>query len=308
MPTTDAHPERVTHTGADEPMDVAVIGTGHVGLITSVSMAIIGHRVAATDIDHEKIERLTRGEAPFFEPGLEESLGAELSAGRPQVHARGGRRGRRRGGRVHLRRHASPPRRRGQPDRLGAFRDRDRATRDAQPDRHREVDCAGRHGRPPRLSLTLESGGERYDVVSNPEFLREGTALADALHPDRIVVGAESDRGRDVMRRLYAPLTARGCPLMETDIPTAELAKHASNAFLALKISFANALARISERAGADVSSVVDVMGADPRIGRAFLSAGLGYGGSASRRTSPPSSGSRHGSATTFPCCARWPG
>ena len=82
MPTTDAHPERVTHTGADEPMDVAVIGTGHVGLITSVSMAIIGHRVVATDIDHEKIERLTRGEAPFFEPGLEESLGAELSAGR----------------------------------------------------------------------------------------------------------------------------------------------------------------------------------------------------------------------------------
>ena len=79
MPTTDAHPERVTHTGADEPMDVAVIGTGHVGLITSVSMAIIGHRVV-TDIDHEKIERLTRGEAPFFEPGLEESLGAELSA------------------------------------------------------------------------------------------------------------------------------------------------------------------------------------------------------------------------------------
>jgi len=116
-------------------------------------------------------------------------------------------------------------------------------------------------------------------MASNPEFLREGMAIHDALEPDRIVVGVESARGLDVLRRLYGPLLEAGAPLIVTDIRTAELAKHASNAFLALKISFANALARVCEHAGADVTTVADIMGADPRIGRAFLNAGLGYGG-----------------------------
>ena len=116
-------------------------------------------------------------------------------------------------------------------------------------------------------------------MVSNPEFLREGQAVEDALHPDRILVGARSPRGFETMRRLFEPLIRDGARLIETDMPTAELAKHACNAFLALKISFANALARLCERAGADVTAVVDVMGSDPRIGRAFLDAGLGYGG-----------------------------
>ena len=103
--------------------------------------------------------------------------------------------------------------------------------------------------------------------------------MEDALKPDRIVVGVESPRSLEVLRRLYAPLLENGVELIVTDIPTAELAKHASNAFLSLKISFANAMARICERAGADVTAVADVMGSDPRIGRAFLNAGLGYGG-----------------------------
>jgi UDPglucose 6-dehydrogenase len=117
------------------------------------------------------------------------------------------------------------------------------------------------------------------DVVSNPEFLREGQAIEDSLRPDRLLVGALTQGGFDTMRRLYEPLIRAGTQLIETDIATAELAKHACNAFLALKISFANALARLSERTGADVTAVADVMGADPRIGRAFLDAGLGYGG-----------------------------
>ena len=130
-----------------------------------------------------------------------------------------------------------------------------------------------------RATLMRERPGFRFDVASNPEFLREGTALQDAL-----AAGSDRDRrrvgaSRSVLRLLYEPLTDRGHELIETDITTAELAKHASNAFLALKISFANALARLCERAGADVSSVADMMGADPRIGRAFLNAGLGYGG-----------------------------
>jgi UDPglucose 6-dehydrogenase len=117
------------------------------------------------------------------------------------------------------------------------------------------------------------------EVVSNPEFLREGHALHDAMHPERILVGAASERAFEVMRRLYEPFTADGARLIETDIRTAELAKHACNAFLALKISYANALARLCERTGADVDAVTEVMGADSRIGPAFLNAGLGYGG-----------------------------
>ncbi|MDH4113756.1 MAG: UDP-glucose/GDP-mannose dehydrogenase family protein, partial [Actinomycetota bacterium] len=117
------------------------------------------------------------------------------------------------------------------------------------------------------------------EVVSNPEFLREGHALQDAMHPERILVGAASESAFAVMRRLYEPFTAAGSRLIETDIRTAELAKHACNAFLALKISYANALARLCERADADVVAVTEVMGADSRIGPAFLNAGLGYGG-----------------------------
>jgi UDPglucose 6-dehydrogenase len=118
-----------------------------------------------------------------------------------------------------------------------------------------------------------------FDVASNPEFLREGSALKDALEPDRILVGAESEWAFTLLRRVYEPLVNTGHPLVETNIATAELAKHACNAFLALKISFINAMASVCERAGADVTGVADVMGMDPRIGRAFLDAGLGFGG-----------------------------
>jgi UDPglucose 6-dehydrogenase len=116
-------------------------------------------------------------------------------------------------------------------------------------------------------------------VVSNPEFLREGTAVKDTLYPDRILVGADDSLGHDVMRKLYAPFIERGVKYFAADVRTAELAKHACNAFLALKISFANALARICEVSGADVVTIADIMGSDPRIGRQFLDAGLGYGG-----------------------------
>ena len=121
----------------------------------------------------------------------------------------------------------------------------------------------------------------RHDlhVASNPEFLREGRAVSDSLNPDRILVGTESPWALDTMRRLYQPLTDKGCAFIATDIPTAELSKHACNAFLALKISYANAVARLCERAEADVVAVAEVMGTDKRIGKHFLSAGLGYGG-----------------------------
>jgi UDPglucose 6-dehydrogenase len=121
----------------------------------------------------------------------------------------------------------------------------------------------------------------RIDVASNPEFLREGTAVADTLRPDRIVYGTSSDWARDRLREIYAPVVAdHGCPVVETDVPTAELIKHASNAFLATRISFINQVARICERVGADVEVVAHGMGLDERIGPHFLRAGIGYGGS----------------------------
>jgi UDPglucose 6-dehydrogenase len=129
------------------------------------------------------------------------------------------------------------------------------------------------------VALTRERPDLPIEMVSNPEFLREGNAVKDALHPDRILIGATTEAALFAMRRVYAQLIERGIRLIETDIRTAELAKHACNAFLALKISYANALARLCERADADVQAVAEVMGTDPRIGRAFLDAGLGYGG-----------------------------
>jgi UDPglucose 6-dehydrogenase len=130
-----------------------------------------------------------------------------------------------------------------------------------------------------RTVISLEAPNLDFDVASNPEFLREGHALHDALFPDRIVVGVSSEVAASILRRVYEPITSNGALLIETDVRTAELAKHASNAFLAMKISYANALARLSERLGADVRDVIEVLGADPRIGPAFLGAGLGYGG-----------------------------
>jgi UDPglucose 6-dehydrogenase len=260
-------------------MKVAVQGTGHVGLVTCVALARIGHEVVGTDVDGERIAALQRSMPPFYEPGLEEALDEEVHGGRLSFT----------------------------PTARDALAEADVAFicvgTPARADGHanllameRSAAEIGRHagdgivvvekstvpaGTAERLQLTLrrESGGRDFDVASNPEFLREGSALKDALEPDRIVVGAESERAFRVMRTLYEPLTRAGRPLIETDIATAELAKHASNAFLAMKISFANALARICERAGADVASVADVMGSDPRIGRDFLDAGLGYGG-----------------------------
>jgi UDPglucose 6-dehydrogenase len=263
-------------------MNVGVIGTGHVGLVTCVSLASFGHRVIGTDQDAEKIATLRAERVPFHEPGLDALLHDGVSAGRlsfttdPEEAIEDAE--------AVFISVGTPPRASGEAN-LAAV---ERAARTVA--RHAGGDCVVIEkstvptGTAQRLSLTLRRerrhGARDLEIVSNPEFLREGSALQDSLQPDRILVGAESEWGFNAMRRLYAPLVDQGTLLIETDIATAELAKHACNAFLALKVSFANALARICERAGADVVSVVDVMGADTRIGRAYLDAGLGYGGS----------------------------
>ncbi len=262
-------------------MRVVVIGTGHVGLVTSATLAALGHDVVGTDADAEKISGLQRDALPFHEPGLGELVAEHTRSGRlrfahdaTDVLPDAG---------VVFICVGTPPRASGEANLVAveeAVREVGRNAVGRTVVVEKSTVPAGTAGRI-RRALHQEGGGsaKELEVVSNPEFLREGSAVHDSLHPDRILVGAEAPWAFDVMRELYAPMVASGVRLIETDITTAELAKHACNAFLALKVSYANALARICERAGADVVAVADVMGADPRIGPAFLKAGLGYGG-----------------------------
>ena len=260
-------------------MKVAVIGTGHVGLVTCVTLATIGHDVMGSDIDRERIALLNQGIPPFYEPGLQEALARETATGRLAFTPEAGEAVQ--DAAVIFICVGTPARADGEASLLAVERSATQIARHAGDEVVVVEKSTVPAGTADRLRLTLarEGRGQRFDIASNPEFLREGSALRDSLEPDRIVVGVESERASTVMRLLYEPLTRKGSRFIESDIRTAELAKHASNAFLALKISFANALARICELAGADIEAVADVMGTDPRIGRAFLNAGLGYGG-----------------------------
>jgi UDPglucose 6-dehydrogenase len=260
-------------------MKIAVIGTGHVGLISCVSFAAMGHDVVGTDTDTDKIGSLQDGTAPFFEPGLQEMLAEQLGTGRLRFTDR--IQDAVAGATVVFLCVGTPPRATGEAN-LSAV---EHAARDAARNVTERAVIVEKSTVPAgtaeklRKVLRRERPDLDLEVASNPEFLREGKAIADSMAPDRILVGTESAWALDVMRAVYAPLTSTGIRLIETNIATAELSKHACNAFLATKISFANAVARLCELAGADVTAVVQVMGSDPRIGPEFLRAGLGYGG-----------------------------
>jgi len=262
-------------------MRVGVFGTGHVGLVSAACLASLGHRVVGTDQDESKIANLKQGSPPFYEPDLHDLLmegirSERLSFSTDPAEAIAG-------ATVVLISVGTPPRVTGEANLVAVERAAGIVARHATGKSlvvENSTVPTGTAGRL-RAKLAREArAGADLEVASNPEFLREGHAVADFLAPDRILVGADSDWAFGTMRELYAPLVDRGTPLIETDIPTAELAKHACNAFLALKISFVNALARVCELAGADVVDVTDVMGADPRIGPGYVRAGLGYGGS----------------------------
>ena len=260
-------------------MRIGVIGTGHVGLVTCATLSALGHDVVGTDSDEGKIASIEDGRSPFHEPGLEDLLNREMSAGRldfttdPKAAIEGAE--------VVFLCVGTPPKATGEAN-LAAVESAARVVA-----RHatgpmvvveKSTVPSGTGQRLLRV-LELERTEREFHVCSNPEFLREGHAVHDSLEPERILIGTESEAARDVMRKVYEPLTARGVRLIETDIQTAELAKHACNAFLAMKISYMNGIARLCEKAGADVVQVAEVMGSDSRIGRSFLNAGLGYGG-----------------------------
>ena len=251
---------------------IGVIGTGYVGLVTAAGFAELGSDVYCVDIDSEKVARLQRGEVPIYEPGLEEliernserlhfstEIGDALGAARLQFVAVG-----------------TPPTYSGDAD-LSAVH----AVADAIPasDDHAlvmksTVPCGT------GASLVRDFGQQGKSglgYVSCPEFLKEGSAVRDFLHPDRVVVGDTGDWAGDAVVQLYEPL---GAPLVRTDVASAEMVKLASNAFLATKISFINEIANVCEETGADVIEVARGMGLDDRIGAKFLQAGIGYGGS----------------------------
>ena len=266
-------------------MNVAVIGVGHVGLVTASTMAKIGHHVIGYDVDEQKIASLRDGVVPFHEPGLQELFVEGMAQGRITVTTDAAEAVR--DVEVVFICVGTPRNEDGSPNltyvQSAAATVSTHASRPTVVVEKSTVPVQTGERIRQALALQAQSRGQTvtHSVVSNPEFLKEGTAVEDTLYPDRIVVGADSAGAHEVMRRLYEPqLAMHECPYVATDVKTAELIKHASNAFLATKISFINAVARICELTGADVHTVADAMGHDVRIGRHFLNAGLGYGGS----------------------------
>ncbi len=266
-------------------MNITVVGVGHVGLVSAAAFARWGHQVVGYDDDASKIEKMLGGEAWFYEPGLDSLMAEVVEQGRLTFMA--DPRDALRDAEVVFVCVGTPPLPGGGPNLSYVEAVGRSVVKHAQ----RDMLLVEKSTVPANTGKRLEQviqresarlgAGNRIEVASNPEFLREGAAVTDTLHPDRVVYGTSSDWARDLLREVYATLVAEdGCPVVETDVPTAELIKHASNAFLATRISFINAVSQICDRVGADVEVVAEGMGHDVRIGSRFLQAGLGYGGS----------------------------
>nr|BBH93860.1 UDP-glucose 6-dehydrogenase [Thermogemmatispora argillosa] len=259
---------------------ICVIGTGYVGLVTGTCFADMGHDVTCVDIVEEKIARLKRGEVPIYEPGLAEMIARNARAGR--LHFTTSYREGLAGSEFIFIAVNTPT---GSSQGSADMRYVEMAARMIAEELDHDAIIINKSTVPvgsgdvvTRIIRThLAHSDVSFAVVSNPEFLREGAAIQDFLNPDRIVLGSSDREAAQRVAALYLPLRA---PIIMTDIYTAEMIKYASNAFLATKISFINEIAQICERLGADVKEVAVGMGYDKRIGRAFLDAGLGYGGS----------------------------
>ena len=277
-------------------MRLAVIGCGYVGLVTGACLAAAGHEVFCTDIDETRIDQLKAGKVPIYEQHLEEVLKGAVAENKIAFTADAGEAIR--AGEVIFICVGTPPRESGEAD-LSAI---DHVARQVAKEARTSKLVVEKSTVPALTGVQLQKAMAAYSrgaqlkfqVASNPEFLREGTAVGDFFHPDRIVVGVEDENSSAKLREIYRPILekkfhcpvhADSCPasptseLLVTTINSAELIKHASNSFLALKISYANVISDLCERIGADVEEVTHAMGLDPRIGTQFLKAGLGFGG-----------------------------
>jgi len=259
-------------------MKLTIIGTGYVGLVTGTCFAEIGHSVVCVDNDAAKVKLLQSGGIPIYEPGLEELVGKNVASGRLEFTnstAEGVQKSD-----VIFIAVPTPP----QPDGSVDLSFIERVARDIAAAMTEYKIVVDKSTVPVKTGEKVSETIKRYckarvefDVVSNPEFLREGFAVGDLMKPDRVVIGVRSQRPVAAMREIYKPFNA---PIVVTDINSAELIKHAANSFLALKISYINAIANVCEAAGANVQEVANGIGLDERIGCRFLNAGIGFGGS----------------------------
>lgn len=259
-------------------MKITFIGSGYVGLVSSVMMSYLGHSVTCLDIDEVKINKLKKLEVPLFEDGLEEYLtkygntnrlnfvcgydntiyeseAIFIAVGTPQGND-------------------------GNADLQYIFKAALAAAEYANPDCVFVIKSTVPPGTCKKVKELLEQNGFNNPIISNPEFLREGSAVHDFLYPDRIIIGYESDPALEILKQIYKPLVNQGIPILETDLITSELIKYASNSFLTCKIAFINEMADLCEVIGADINKVSTGMGLDKRVGSDFLKAGPGFGGS----------------------------
>jgi UDPglucose 6-dehydrogenase len=262
-------------------MRIAMIGSGYVGLVSGACFAEFGFDVTCVDLDAEKIARLNRGEIPIYEPGLDALVAGNRDAGR--LHFSTDLASVVAASEVVFIAVGTPTRRGdGHADLSyvdGAARQIAAALNGYTVIVNKSTVPIGTGRRVERIIREVRPDAQ-FDVVSNPEFLREGSAVSDFMRPDRVVIGTESERARKVMRKLYRVLYLNETPMVETTLESAELAKYATNAFLATKVTFINEMADICDRIGGDVQVIAKVMGLDNRIGPKFLHAGPGYGGS----------------------------
>ncbi len=259
-------------------MKIAIIGSGHVGLVTGACFADLGNEVLCMDQDLNKIRLLSRGEIPFFEPGLEELVKKNTDKNRLQFTSN--MEEAIQFSEIIFLCVGTPPKENGEAD-LSAIEHVAEAITPFLTEYRLIVE---------KSTVPVETGlylhkmikqnlkrNIKFDIASNPEFLREGSAVRDFFSPDRIVLGVESVRAKKLLLEVYKPFDV---PIVITDIQSAEIIKHASNSFLAMKISFINLVSQICSKVGADIERVAEGMGADGRIGKSFLNAGIGFGGS----------------------------
>ena len=259
-------------------MKISFVGTGYVGLVSGVMMSHIGHDVVCIDVDKKKINELKAGNSPIFEPGLDAYIDQYGNSARLQF--------------VHgyddsikdsdclFITVGTPPKENGDADLSAVISSIESASEYIRPKCVIVMKSTVPPGTCAKVEEFLNSKGLNNKVVSNPEFLREGAAIGDFMEPDRIVIGSDDKEAFSVMRKVYEPITKQGVSIVETDLRTSELIKYASNTFLANKIAFINEMADLCEVIGADISKLSEGIGMDRRIGRAFLQAGPGFGGS----------------------------
>lgn len=266
-------------------MKIAIVGTGYVGLVSGACFSEVGVDVTCVDIDHDKIERLRCGEIPIYEPGLAELVSRNSSAGRlhfatslPEVID---------DVEIVFCAVGTPPDEDGSADLSYVLNVAKEFGRNIKKHTMLVVKSTVPVGTSELVRAAVRTELEArgcpdipFELASNPEFLKEGAAIKDFMSPDRVVIGIESERGRQLMEKLYRPFLLNNFRVMFMDLPSAEMTKYAANAMLATRISFINEIANLCERVGADVNAVRTAMGADARIGSKFLYPGCGYGGS----------------------------